>query len=114
MFARSDAIYIGGQLLDIQHGVIIASAQNSNEVHAAVAGKQILVLAYTLMANGTVNAKFLSAATVISGRKFLIANTGLVAGPNKYGWFETAAGEALNLHLSAGVEVEGEYDYIVY
>jgi hypothetical protein len=112
--SRSDAIFIGGQLLNIQHGIITASASGNTQVVAAQSGKKILVIAYTLLSNGTVNVKFQSATTDISGLKYLIANTGLVCGDLEKGWFETAAGEALNINLSGNVAVGGELVYVVY
>lgn len=113
-FDRNDAIMIGGQLLSIQRAVIEADTTGDNEVVAAQSGKRIMVLAYTLMANGTVNARWRKGTTSISGRKFLIANTGLVCNLNKAGWVETGVNQALNLNLSDTQDVEGELLYVVY
>ena len=93
---------------------IAASGNGNNTVVAAVTGKKIRVLAYNFMANGTVNAKWQSGAggTDLTGLKYLVANTGLVAPFNPVGWFETAAAALLNLNLSAGIAVGGELVYV--
>jgi hypothetical protein len=111
---RSDAIFIGGQLLNVQRAIITASGSGNTEVVAAHSGKKIRVVAYTLMANGTVNVKFQGATTDISGLKYLVANTGMVCGDLEKGWFETAAGVALNVNLSGSIAVGGEIVYVVY
>jgi len=111
---RADAVMIGGQLLNVQRGLIEASSSGNTQVIAAQSGKRIRVIAYNLMAAGSVNVKFNSASTKISGLKYLIANTGMVCGDLEKGWFETASGEALNINLSASVAVEGEIVYVVY
>lgn len=93
---------------------ISAASNGNNTLVAAVTGKKIRVVAYNFMANGTVNAKFQSGAggTDLTGLKYLVVNTGLVAPFNPVGWFETAASTLLNLNLSAGVAVGGELVYI--
>lgn len=82
---------------------------------AAVAGKKIRVVSYVLVANGTVNVKFQSHVTPtdLTGLLYLAANTGVSAGFNPVGWFESLAGEALDLNLSASIAVGGHLDYIV-
>jgi hypothetical protein len=111
---RIDAVMIGGQLLNIQRAAFTASSNGDNEIVAAVAGKKTIVFSYTLMANGTVNAKFRSDTTDISGLKYFIANTGIACTDNAKGWFETQAGHALNLNLSGAVAVAGELVYAQY
>lgn len=95
----------------VRFAVITVSGNGNNEVVAAVAGKIIRVMGYNYMANGTVNAKWRSANTDISGLGYLLANIGKVVPFSPAGWLETAAGEALNLNLSAGIPVGGELTY---
>lgn len=82
---------------------------------AAVPGKKIRVKHYTLSAAGAVNAKWRSGtSTDLSGLIYLAAagssaDAGGVAPPE--GVFETAAGQALTLDLSAAVAVGGHLTY---
>lgn len=98
-----------------QYAPIAVSSSGNNTIVAAVTGKRIRVLAYTLIANGTVNAKFQSGAggTDITGLKYLVANSGLVCQQGQDGWMQTAPGELLNLNLSGAVAVGGELVYEV-
>jgi hypothetical protein len=41
-----------------------------------------------------------------------VVNSGFTLPFNPVGWFETAAGELLNLELSAGVSVDGCLTYV--
>jgi hypothetical protein len=93
---------------------IAAASSGDNTVVAAVTSKKIRVVAYNFMANGTVNAKFQSGAsgTDLTGLKYLIVNTGIVAPFNPVGWFETAANTLLNVNLSAAVAIGGELVYV--
>lgn len=90
---------------------ISQTATASTALVAAVVGKKIRVLAITLMAAGATNVTILRAATAISGAMPLAANTGFSA-DSMYGIFETAAGEALNMSMSASVQVSGFLTYI--
>jgi hypothetical protein len=92
--------------------VISASSSGANAIVSAVTDKKIRVLGYNFISNGDVNAKWQSATTDKTGLKYLTQYTGLVAGFNPLGWFETASNEALNLNLSAAIAVGGEIVYI--
>jgi len=93
--------------------IIQEASSGDNEVVAAVTGKKIRVLAYNFMSNGAVNAKWRSGTTDISGLSYMdAAGKGKVAPFNPVGWFETAAGAALNLNLSGAVAVGGECVYV--
>lgn len=80
---------------------------------AAVTGKRIRVHGYVIQAAGTVNVKFQSASTDLTGAMPQAANTGVATQFAKDGWFDTAAGEALNIHLSGSVQVSGHLRYSV-
>lgn len=106
----TDVIVWSGRYYQILRGPIVAGSNGNNEIVAALAGHKTILLAYNLMADGAANAKWRSANTDITGRKFFVeAGRGIVVPYNPKGWCITAAGEALNLNLSAGsVNVEGE------
>lgn len=94
---------------------IAASTSGNNTLVAAVTAKKIRVLAYNLIGNGAVNAKFQSGAsgTDLTGLKYIAAAGGGICAPfNPVGWFETGAGVLLNLNLSGAVAVGGELVYV--
>jgi hypothetical protein len=102
----SSVIYDDGNLLTIKKIPVAVSA--SGTLIAAVSGKMIRVIAFALTSSGTVNVKFQSHVTGdLTGLFYEIANTGFVLSPNTWGWFETVAGEALDISLSAGIPVGG-------
>lgn len=96
-----------------QFAAIAASASGDNVVVAAVPGRRIRVLAVWLSANGTVNAKFQSDTTDLTGLAYLVANNQLVLQENDKGWFQTAVGEKLDLNLSAAIAVGGSVAYML-
>lgn len=92
---------------------IAASASGDNTLVSAVTGKKIRVHGYVLSASAAVNAKFRSGTTDVTGLLYPGANGGAVA-PRAFspdGWFETVAGQALVLNLSAAVAVGGHLVY---
>lgn len=93
--------------------VIDNATSGDNTIVAAVAGKEILVLAGLLVSSGTVNVRFESGAggTALTGQMNLVANTGFIIPYSPVGNFKTAAGALLNLELSGAVSVDG---YLVY
>jgi hypothetical protein len=101
----------GPNAVTAKHAAIVASASGATEIVAAVAGKRIVVLAYNYMSAGTVNAKWQSGASDLTGLAYMVANTGKVAGFNPAGWCKTTAGAALNINLSGNVAIGGEITY---
>ena len=100
--------------------VIAASSSGNNEIvaaHTSPTAKKIQVIAYWLSSSGTVNAKWRSASTDKSGLLYCVANVGIVvpglalSDEEFKPWYETVAGEALNLNLSAAVAVGGAVVY---
>jgi hypothetical protein len=108
----SDAIAVGANQLPPKFAPIVANASGATLVVAAVALKKLRVLGYNVIANGAVNVKFQSAGNDKTGLKYLAANGGIAPSFNPAGWFETNAGEALNINLSGAVAVGGELVYI--
>lgn len=109
---ETNTVYNGTTALTPKFAAIQLSATGT--VVAAVTSKKIRVLAYNFMANGSVNVKWQSHVTPtdLTGLKYLVVNTGLVAPFAPTGWFETVSGEALDLNLSASIAVGGELIYV--
>lgn len=92
--------------------VDLAGNAAPQEVIAAVAGAKIRVLACVVSADVATDVSWYSAATAISGT-FNLAATGQLSRTNwAAGWWETAAGEALNLKTSAACGVMVWYQEI--
>lgn len=108
----TDAIMNDTTALTPKFAVISASSSGNTSVVALVSSKKIRVLAYAFQCNAAVNVKFQSNTTDKTGLFYNAANTGALAGFNPVGWFETAAGEALNINLSGAVAVGGHITYI--
>lgn len=110
----SSTIYGGSTAITPLFAPLVASAPGATQVVAAVASKQIRVLSYVLIANGTVNVKFQShvAPTDLTGLLYLVANTGASSGFSPLGLFQTVAGEALDINLSGGIAVGGHIAYV--
>lgn len=106
---------------EIKRVAISAAASGDNTLIAAVAGLKIKVLGLVMFAGGAVATRFesnaggtaltgvitLSAAGVGLGNDSLI----LPMAPPGYHWFETVAGQLLNLELGGAVQVSG---FLVY
>jgi hypothetical protein len=93
---------------------IAASSSGDNTVVAAVSGKKIRVLSYTLVAAGAVTCRFEDGAggTAKSGQMSFAANGGVSVPFSPVGHFETTAGTLLNLELGGAVAVAGHLCYI--
>jgi hypothetical protein len=92
--------------------VIAVSATGT--IVALVAAKKIRVVALQLTASAGVNVKWQSHVTPtdITGLAYFAANGGYVLPYNPAGWFQTIAGEALDINLSAAVAVGGSLTYV--
>lgn len=104
----------GKEHLIINRVVIDHATSGDNTIQAAIAGKKIRVLALAMSAAGAVTARFESAAggTALTGQMTMATGIPIVLPYNPLGWFETVAGELLNLELSGAVSVDGVLDYI--
>lgn len=99
-----------------QRGVIDGATSGDNELVAAVAGKKIRVLAMFAVMTGTaVTIRFESGAggTALTGQMQPSQGGGFVLPFNPIGWFETAAGQALNMELGGAQSVDGVFNYIL-
>jgi hypothetical protein len=97
-----------------QRAAVAAAANGNNTVVAAVTGRKIRVLSAVLVAAGTVAPQFQSGAggTNLTGAMPMVANGVLTLPFNPEGWFETAAGQLLNLNLSGAILVAGVLSYV--
>lgn len=110
----SDYIVVGSRNLPIKFAKINAATSGDNTLVAAVSGKKIRVVSLFYIAAGTVNTRFESATggTALTGQMNHVASSGVSLSFNETGWFETIAGELLNLELSAAISVDGCLSYI--
>lgn len=94
---------------------VIAASGTDNTIVAAVATKKIRVLAFNMISQVGVNARFQSgtgASNLLTGTYFISSNGGLVAGYNPMGWFESSGNNLLNLKLSAATSIGGSLTYL--
>lgn len=92
---------------------VINAASGDNEIVAAIdASTKIRVLSALLIAGGTTDARFESAAggTALTGIMKLIVNTGFNLPYNPAGWFETADNAALSLECTG--DIDGCISYV--
>jgi hypothetical protein len=106
----------GGEMATVKYAVIDEATSGNNTLVAAVTGKKIRVLNYVMVSGGTVTTRFESGAggTALSGQMtmFLTVSNPMSISCGSVGCFETAAGELLNLELSAAQSVDGHLAYI--
>lgn len=105
---------VKGGPLTLLFAPITAVTAATAEIVAAVTGKSIYVVGYTLVASGTVTITWKSATTALSGAMALAAQTTVTAhGTLATPVLGTASGEALNLTLAQAVQVSGHVAYYV-
>lgn len=97
------------------YAAIDAASSGDNTIVSAVTGKKIRVLGVLLISAGDATIRFESGAggTALTGQMTVSAGSGfmLPTADSDVGYFQTAAGELLNLEISAGVSMDG---FIVY
>lgn len=110
----TDALHNGTTALTPKFAAVAASSSGDNTLIAAVAGKKIRVLSYTLVAAGAVTARFEDGAggTPLSGQMSFGANGGASVPFSPLGHFETTANTLLNLELGGAVSVAGHVCYV--
>jgi hypothetical protein len=100
---------------EVQYAVVSAALLGDNTLVAAVADKKIRVLSLALVASGGANSIRLESdpnGTALTGVMDIIDNGAFTLPYNPAGWCETAAGELLNLELSAATAVAGVLGYV--
>jgi hypothetical protein len=98
----------------ILHAVIDNASSGDNTIVAAVAGKRIRVISYTIVAAGAVTVRFESGAsgTALTGQMSLAANGGVANAYNPGGVFaDCGVNTLLNLELGGAVSVDGHLSY---
>lgn len=98
----------------VKRAVIDHAVSGDNTLVAAVTGKKIRVLNIVLISAGTMTVRFESGAsgTALTGQMTVAAGTGFAPGYDPLGLFETAAGQLLNLELSAATSADGWLTYV--
>ena len=94
----------------VSFATINATTSGDTQVVAAVSNRRIVVVAYAVVASATVNIRFRSGTTDITGSMRVVEGGG-IAHAYDAGLFQTAVGQALNINLSANATVGG---YVVY
>ncbi len=109
----SDVVSVGTTTVAPKFAVINRNTTgNGTAVVAAVTSKKIRVLRFSFVHAGAVTVKWQSGTTDISGPMVFDAAGGMVEPFSPYGICETASGLALNLNLSAAVQVGGTLQYV--
>lgn len=102
-----------GTIVTPKFASISVSSSGDNTIVAAVTSKKLRVLAYVIVSDGTVAAKWRSSTTTdLTGAMSLLASSGVSTAYSPVGHFETAAGEALTLNLSAAIGARGHLTYL--
>jgi hypothetical protein len=99
---------------EIKHSAIATSSAGATQIVSAVPGKKIKVCHVNLVSNGSVNVKWQSASTDLTGLAYLTQYSGYETAfvPPAFGClFETKEGEALNINLSGATAVGGFITY---
>ena len=108
-------VYHGDTPLLPKFAAIDATGSGDNTIVAAVTGKKIRVLALHVTMTGTlVTIRFESAAggTALTGQMQPLAGNSITLPFNPVGWFETVAGELLNMELGGAQSVDGCLVYV--
>ena len=94
--------------MSLLHVSVDTAASGNTVLRTGVASTVYHVINYVLVAGGTVNVKFLSAATTLCGALPFVVNSGASAsGTRDAPLFSTAVGEDLILNLSGAVQISG-------
>jgi hypothetical protein len=94
----------------VLYAPINATNSGNTQVVGAVSGKRIRVIAFAVIASATVNIKFQSGTTDITGSMRVVEGGG-IAHAYDGGLFQTAVNQPLNINLSTNATVGG---YVVY
>ncbi len=99
--------------VEVKFASVDVASSGDNSIVALVAGKEIRVISYVLVASGGANTLFWNSSVggPLSGGMGL-ADTGGISANSNTGLFATVAGEALELNLSAATSVDGHISYI--
>ena len=109
------SITVANPSLTVRYGSVLfatisATSSGDTQVVPAVSNRRIVVVAFGVIASATVNIRFRSGSTDITGSMRVVEGGG-IAHAYDGGLFQTAVGQALNINLSANATVGG---YVVY
>ena len=93
--------------------IVNPSTATTTQVIAGAAGKKFRVLAYAAMATAANNVTFKTNTTAVTPLWPLGANGGIVFQENAHGWFDTVAGDDLNVTTSAATATGIYVQYII-
>lgn len=110
----TDTLQNGTTALTPKFAAIAASGSGATTIVAAVSSKKLRIVSYVLSFNAAVNAKWVSHTTTgtATGLIYGGTNSQVPSGFCPVGFFETVAGEALDLNLSGNVAVGGHLTYV--
>jgi hypothetical protein len=108
-FEASGTLVTASGPSQVKYAFKTASTAATHEVVAAVSGKKIRVVGFFVTAAAALNVQFKSAGTSICAN---LAISGVAQGYCPHGWFETAAGEALNMTLDTGTATSAQVVYV--
>ena len=94
-------------LYGIKFATLSATITWNTLVVASVSTLKIRVHQYLIHGGGTVNAKFQSNTTDITGLHYLVLSGGAAPSFSPVGLFETSAGQSLNINLSLSIPIGG-------
>lgn len=108
------AVMSGASALTPKYAKITASSSGATTIVSAVTSKKIRVLSWSLVCNAAVNVKWQSHVTPtdLTGLHYFAANGGISKSFSPVGYFETVAGEALDINLSGAIAVGGSLVYV--
>lgn len=98
---------------NVIRGFTAASSLGATQLVAAQPGLSIRVLSMAVVTTLANAVKFQSGTTDISAAMPLGANGGIVLPFNEHGWFQTNAGEALNVNLGTATATGINFQYVV-
>lgn len=112
-----DRVDLEGQEHTPKFANIAVASSGDNTIVAAVATKKIRVLSLFVVAAGDVTVYFVDGAnTAVAGDGTngltLTSSSGFTLNENRFGWFETAAGQSLDINLDGATTVGGSLTYI--
>ena len=111
----TSTLYNGQTPLLPKFAIIDAAGNGDNTIVAAVSGKKIRVIALHATMTGTlVTIRFESSAggAALTGQMQPLAGNSIDLPFNPVGWFETVAGELLNMELGGAQSVDGCLVYV--
>lgn len=100
-----------GAATGVQSVSISTAASGQTALVSAVAGKQIVVVGFAVVASGAVTVQFQSASSALTGAMAFAANGGLSIAPGPTPLFTTAVNTTLNINLGGAVQVSGFLTY---